>query len=93
MSIAMSMAVCSWPSSSWLWAPASGFMVMSWLIHIGITISVSQLVGAYMMSSMYMFICMELAFMLHACGTQPLSMISWSLALSVPCSVSPPALL
>jgi len=29
-------------------------MVMSWLIYIGISIRVSQSVGAYMMSSMYM---------------------------------------
>jgi len=49
---------------------------MSWLIHIGITIKVSQSVGAYMMSSMYMFMVMSLGFIAQLCGVQPLSMIS-----------------
>ena len=66
-------------------------MVISWLIHIGITISVSQSVGAYMMSSMYMFMVMSLGFIAQGCGVQPLSMTSWSLAECVPCSMSPPA--
>jgi hypothetical protein len=34
-------------------------MPISWLIHIGITISVSQSVGAYMMSSMYIRMCIS----------------------------------
>jgi len=56
--------------------PLRGSMVMSWLIHIGITIKVSQSVGAYMMSSMYMFMVMSLGFIAQLCGVQPLSMIS-----------------
>ncbi len=49
---------------------------MSWLIHIGMTISVIQLVGAYMISSMYMFIVISLGFIAQACGAQPLSAIT-----------------
>ena len=55
--------------------PLSGTIVMSWLIYIGITIKVSQSVGAYMMSSMYICMVMSLGFIAQACGEQPLSMI------------------
>ena len=62
-------------------------MVISWLIHIGITISVTQLVGAYMMSSMYMFMVMSRGFIEQLCPGQPLSMTSWSLTeISTPCN-------
>ncbi|ODS02886.1 hypothetical protein AUC71_12835 [Methyloceanibacter marginalis] len=67
-------------------------MVMSWDMYIGMTMSVTQSVGAYMMSSMYMFIAMSLGVMEQVYGLQPLSMISWSLALSEPFSMSPLAL-
>jgi len=66
-------------------------MVISWLIHIGMTMSVSQSVGAYMISSMYMFMVMSLGFMAQGCGVQPLSMTSWSSAACVLCNMSPPA--
>ncbi len=46
-------------------------MVMSWVIHIGMTISVIQSVGAYMISSMYMFMVMSLGFIEQVCGVQP----------------------
>jgi hypothetical protein len=59
-------------------------MVMSWVIHIGITISVIQLVGAYMMSSMYMFIVISVAFIEQACGAHPLSAITSSVTVCVP---------
>ena len=66
------------PWSSWamLGVPLSGTIVISWLIHIGITISVTQSVGAYMMSSMYMFMVMSLGFIEQLCPGQPLSMTS-----------------
>ena len=54
----------------------SGRMVMSWLIYIGMTMRVTQSVGAYMMSSMYMFMAMSLGVMEQLCVPQPLSMIS-----------------
>ena len=46
-------------------------MVMSWVIHIGITISVTQSVGAYMMSSMYMFMVMSVVFIEQVSLAQP----------------------
>jgi hypothetical protein len=54
--------------------PLERHLVMSWLIYIGISIRVSQSVGAYMMSSMYMCMVMSLGFIEQACGVQPLSM-------------------
>ncbi len=70
----------SWP----IWPPCpimppedfSGRMVMSCVMYIGITIRVIQSVGAYMMSSMYMFIDMSLGTIEHLCvGPQPRSTI------------------
>ena len=66
-------------------------MVMSWLIHIGMTISVIQSVGAYMMSIIYICMTISVGFIEQTCGVQPLSMISRSLALRVPRWMSPSA--
>lgn len=66
-------------------------MVMSWVIHIGMTISVIQLVGAYMMSSMYMFIVISLAFIEQICETHPLSAITSSVTVCVPWRIEPSA--
>jgi hypothetical protein len=63
-------------------------MVMSWLIPIGMTISVIQLVGAYMMSSMCMFMVISLVIE-QVCGEQPFAAISLSSAKPVPRRMSP----
>ena len=51
----------------------SGRMVMSWDMYIGMTMSVTQSVGAYMMSSMYMFIAMSLGVIAGADNADPLT--------------------
>ena len=66
-------------------------MVISWLIHIGITISVSQSVGAYMISSMYMFMVMSLGFIEQGCGVQPFVDDVLVVGRVIPCNMSPPA--
>ena len=66
-------------------------MVMSWVIHIGITISVTQSVGAYMMSSMYMFMVMSVVFIDQVCGAQPRSAMTSSVTVWMPCTVGLPA--
>ena len=66
-------------------------MVMSWLIHMGITISVTQSVGAYMMSSMYMFMVMSVVFIEQVCGEQPFSAMTSSVTVWIPCTVGLPA--